>query len=114
MGKLKLFSNFSNLKTWDDASRFVSAFADDLVKQINGNLAFGDNIKAAGPYTQSFTANTVTEIAHSLGIVPQGWVLINTDTSGLTLYRAPLTSVWTTAKVYLEANITGSATFYLI
>lgn len=115
MGIIQGITDLSNLKTTEEIIRFTSAFYNRLLVQLNGNLEFNKNIRSAGPYSVTFTLNTPTPVNHNLGVTPQGFLQINTDTVGLTLNNPGMTAYpWSATLIYLESNKTGVSTFYVI
>ncbi len=110
MGALRVFSNLSNLADFPSFSRFASAFFQDVFQQVNGNLEFVKNVRAAGPYTLDFVAAAAPlKVTHSLRIVPQGYLLIYQNLPGFIYGVNTAATPWTTSEIYLQAVNAASA-----
>jgi hypothetical protein len=106
-----------NVQSFEDLRRFVKKALTDIINQINGNIQFVSNIAAAGPYQLTFTAaNAPVSLAHVLGVVPSGFIVINT-TAAMSIYKAPGNGNgidWTQTSIVLQSDRVGTATLYLI
>lgn len=91
----------ANIDDWKGAGRFVADSLNEMIGVINGNLEIGLNIKAQ-IVDASFTAtNTDTVIPHSLGRVPNGYILINSNVS---------TNLYNGSVAFASGNITLKST----
>lgn len=96
----------------------------NLVLLTQGRIRFGDGTDGysgeniAGQF-QQFTshasADTEFAVAHTLGAVPVGFIMLWQDKAG-SLYQGPATgTAWTTSNVYLKCNVTSlTAKIFLI
>ncbi len=76
MAKIQSPNNLSNLTDVTQAVRFISVFISDVFDALNKNLTFSDNIKSK-IVEQTFAAtNTQYGIAHGLGVVPSGYIIV--------------------------------------
>lgn len=78
MGFVSSSPSFSNVKTFDDLSRYSSMVIGDIVAQINGKIGFVNLQKQVIPV--NFTAaNIEVQIPHNLGYVPNGYYQIGAN-----------------------------------
>lgn len=96
---------------------------NQLFTALNGRLQFGtattgfDGVNIQGKYKQftTTTANTEVTVAHGLGYVPNGRLVIWQDVAG-SLYQGPSTgTAWTSTNAYFKAdtaNVTFMVFFY--
>lgn len=101
MAKIKAATTLQNCEDLDQLRRFVGAFNEDAANQVNGRLTFGDNIKSTSTISVSFTGAGSIEVPHSLGVVPQGFLVIY-KTAGVDIYASSTT--WTETKIFLTAG----------
>lgn len=115
MSSIRIFNNMSNLDSFESFSRFVSAYINELTTQVNGKLDFISNIRASGPFVIGFTnASNIRGVTHSLGFVPQGFLVIN-QTASASIYQPQGASYgWTDSLVYLQASAGVTASLYII
>ena len=73
MGKLTIFNTFSNLDSFPEFQRFVSAFLQQIQNEFNGNINFVSNVESSGPHDLTFAnGTTYIQVAHDLKRVPTG------------------------------------------
>jgi hypothetical protein len=117
MGRINIFSDFSNLKGVTELGRFLSAFTQKLVQEINGRLELVENVRASGPHSVYFPNNTtIVGVTHTLGKVPVGWLEVNRSDFFTLSHPTTPQYAWTEKQVFLlcQAAGGGSATIYLI
>jgi hypothetical protein len=82
----------------------------DLIRAINGSLGFGDGTNADNirgqwvTVTTHGTADTEFAVAHTLGVVPVGFIIMVPPKSGY-LYNGGTT--WTSSNIYLKCTGTS-------
>jgi hypothetical protein len=101
LAKVKSSPTLQSCKDVEELRRFVGAFNEDAVSQINGRLTFGDNIKSTAAISISFTGAGSIEVPHSFGQVPEGFLVIY-KTAGVDIYASSTT--WTDTKIFLTAG----------
>lgn len=116
MSKISIFSRFSELDTFKEFQRFVSAYIDQLTAQFNGNINFVSNVRASGPHDLTFSNGaTYIGVTHSLRAIPTGIMPIYTGVTAAVLYAAPGASLaWTDSVIYLQASTGCTARIYVI
>lgn len=115
MAKLKIFNVLSNLS--DDAAfrRYCSAFINELYEQFNGRIQFKENIRASGIFTVEFTGSSdVQTVIHSLGIVPDGFLVISTNAAANIYAPTGSNYTWTEKRAYLQSSGAVTAKIYII
>lgn len=115
MGQITFFRTFSQLNKFEEFSRFVSTWADQISTIVNGQLEFISNIRAAGLYNVTFQSATDVQIVnHSLGIVPRGTLTVK-QTAAITIYAPPTAQYnWTNTQIFLQASGAGTVSLYVI
>ena len=89
----------------------VSEFFREIVRILNGRLAFQENIKGKF-YTIDFkTASVETVLKHDLGFEPTGFFLVRRYNSTISVYDS--SRPWTTDKAFFKATAVGKAKLYL-
>lgn len=101
MGKVKSSPNLQNVKDLAELKRFAGAFLDEIQREFNGRIIFGDNIASSAATTVVFDAAGVVEVAHPLAQVPTGFIIISKSVT-VDVWRAPTT--WTDTKIYLQSS----------
>lgn len=116
VAKVNLFAQTSNTKGQAEFQRFASALLQALYGVVNGQLDFGENVRAAGPYVLGFTAAAqVITVPHNLGFVPKGILPVKLLGAAQTLYApSGATLSWTNDKIYLQASGAVTATIFVI
>lgn len=79
MSKLKPSVEFQNLKTLEELKKYLSIFSDDLHAVINGNIELNENTKTQLVNFNFQTANLDLSVAHKLGRIPVGYILVSTN-----------------------------------
>lgn len=111
MGKVKSAAILQNAEDLDQLKRFVGAFCDEIAREFNGRVTFGDNIRASGPTVVAFTAAGVQEVIHDLNAVPTGFIIINKSAT-CDVWQASTT--WTETKIYLQSSAAANVTIFVI
>lgn len=111
MGKVKSSPQLQNVADLDDLKRFVGSFCEELAREFNGRVTFGDNIQASGPHTVTFSAAGEMEVTHDLRTVPLGFIVIN-KTATCDVWKGSTT--WTETKIYLQSSAASTITIYVI
>lgn len=104
--------NVSNM-SGGDVPRYTSINFQNIETQMNGNLEFGANIKASTSVAIFPAAGTVVAVPHTLGRVPQGYIVINQNSAG-SILTSELTNPWTSATIYLNASAAMTATLIIV
>ncbi len=104
MGKVSALANFSSVKTWEELRRFSSACVQDIVNQINGKVTFGDNIQGVDLSVAFPVGNTDVAVTHNLGYIPNGFFIVDIDSTG-NVYRRTASTVTT---IFLRASVAGT------
>lgn len=92
---------------------------NNIVVALSGKLRFGDGTDGTGgenisgqfqQFTSDGTANTEFTVAHTVGSVPVGVIVLWQDKAG-SLYQGPTTgTAWTATNIYLKCSV-ASVTF---
>ena len=98
--KLKVFNLF-NLKTLDELARFVSIMMNDVIRVINGELSFQDNLNTRFVDVSFTAADTEVGVEHGLGRVPTGYFAVKSN-AATSVYDSGSTNTATT--IYLKAS----------
>lgn len=92
--------------------QWLRSFISELAAAVNGNISFGDGTDTDNVFGQWVTvadtgaANTEFAVAHTLGAVPPGFILMVPPASGY-VYKG--SSSWTTSNVYLKCSAANQA-----
>lgn len=117
--RLSKTSNFSgiskSLMSDDEKKKAEMQYVNDLdsdVKNLflwsNGRVRFFENIAGSFvTFTSSATPDAENTVAHNLGLIPQGYIVVGRDKAGI-LYNS--TTAFTTTNLYLKCNV-ASVTF---
>jgi hypothetical protein len=92
---------------------------DNLFRCLNGRVRFGrgtdgdrgENIQGEfQQFTTSATPDAENTIAHGIGAIPVGYIILWQDKAG-SLYQGPSTgTAWTSSNIYLKCTV-ASVTF---
>ena len=86
---------------------------DNIFRALQGRIRFGrgtdgdrgENIQGEFQQFTTSTANTEVTLAHTIGAVPVGYIVLWQDKAG-SLYQGPSTgTAWTSSNVYLKCSI---------
>ena len=88
---------------------------------LQGRVSFGTGISGTQSgniegewrtYTSNAVANTEDTLAHTIGSIPLGYIVVNQDKAG-SVYQGPSTgTAWTSSNIYLKCSV-ASVTFLL-
>ena len=117
MGKKSSYANINQdeLQQCKVQLRDVDSDLEQLFLFSNGRVRFGDGAdKARGEnisgefhtYTTNGTPDTEDTIAHTLGSIPVGYIVISQNKAA-SLYRG--SSAWDNTKIYLKCNVASVA-----
>lgn len=95
---------------------------DQIMLCLNGRVAFVDgsitnqekseNLDGQFIVFTSLGAGVETTIPHTLGRVPVGYIVVNQNTAGASLYHENADTTWTTSNIYLKSD--AATTTYTI
>lgn len=115
--RISKISNYNGFKTTSPKD-YISDLDNDvrnLFLMSQGRIRFGDitdgysgeNISGQWQtYTTNAVANTEDTIAHTLGSVPVGYILVRADKAGV-VYDSGTT--WTSSNIYLKCSVASTA-----
>lgn len=104
----------SNTNVNDDIVNYAKAVDNDLINiftVLKGRIRFGDSIDGGRgenisgefqTFTTNATPNAENLIAHTLGAIPIGWLVINKDKAG-DLYAS--TTAWTSSSIAFKCSV---------
>lgn len=96
-----------------DIPRYASMNFAAIGNALNGNVEFGANIRSSTTAVAFLAASTVVEVPHTLGRIPQGYIVIGQDAAG-SILTSQLTNPWTASKIYLNASAAMNATLIIV
>lgn len=108
--KLKVPTQFNNLAEWVKAARFVDIVLDQITALVNGRLTFSDNFLQQTTSVTFSAANTDTTVPHSLGFLPNGYIVVGRS-ANMVIYDGATAN--TTTNLYLRSSATGSASIII-
>lgn len=95
----------SNLKTYEDFSRFAARLFGEIQSILNSGILFTDNVNCRILGVNFAASNTEVPVAHGLSKVPTGYILINAS-AAMSVYDSGSTN--TDVTLYLKSNAVGS------
>src|SRR5258708_24601490 len=120
----------SNLNDFDkkDPTMWVNEVDNDLgniVLALQGRLRFGPNNSTVNKgenilgqfitYTTNGTPNTEDTVAHSLGSIPVGYIIVSKSKAGDIYQQARTGTAWSTINIYLKCTVASVVvTLFLI
>lgn len=105
MSKLSASYEFQACPT-ADLPRFLTLFGEQVARILNNGLDFETNFNSKLVSLTFSSANVDTSVAHGLGRVPSGYIIIGLS-ADLTVYDGIGTN--TTTNLFLRASATGTA-----
>lgn len=91
----------------------LNKFYLEVKSILRNGIRFEDNADCRlVTFTSNGTANTETEVAHTLGKVATGYIVYAQDKAG-SLYTSTGGTAWTTTKIYLKCSV-SSVTYKII
>lgn len=115
MAQVLTNNDTSNCSTWQSLRNVVTMALRSIQDQINGNLQFGLNIAAAGPYSVKFvTPNAPVTVPHNLGKIPTGFIVVSRS-AAIIAYQSPGTTYeWQQKTIFISANGVGTVLIYVV
>ncbi len=107
MSKITQDAGIDKIPDAKDQVRFISQFFDQLKQLLNGGLTFVDNFASKNVSVTFSAIATDTAVAHGLGRVPTGYLVIRKSAS-MVVYDGA--AVWTASSIYLKSSATGTIT----
>lgn len=94
---------------------FLTRYSMKVGELLNGGLKFTDNFNAAiVTFTSGAVADAEETVAHSLGRVPIGFLVLHREKAAI-LYQGPSTgTAWTATAIYVKSNVASTAYKILI
>lgn len=119
--KKSLFNPFSDLKSAEKFARDIDRDLQDITNAFNSRIRFGtvaDGARGenmAGEWqviADTGSADTEFSVSHTVGSVPQGFLVTNIDAGGV-VYDSG--TAWTDTTIYLKCSAANAAvTLFLI
>lgn len=95
-----------------DLYQAIQDFVTQVVKILDRGIIFTDNVDCRTiSYTSNAVANTQDTVAHTLGKVPIGYIVVSQDKAGI-VYNGGTT--WTTTNIYLKNSVASVATKIIV
>jgi hypothetical protein len=100
----------------------ISEFEKDLLKNLNdrdqnlesildGGISFDDNVDCVFvSYTTNAAPNTQDSVAHTLGKIPIGFIVISLDKAGI-IYKS---AAYTATNLLLKCNVASVAATLIV
>lgn len=101
--------------------RQIQVQIQKLYYVIQGRVSFGTGVDGINgqqvsgqfqTYTSNVTPNTEDTLAHTVGSVPIGYIVMTQDKAGSVYGTASLGTAWTGSTIYLRCDV-ASVTFLL-
>lgn len=105
MAKVKAPLKVDNVESWEDLRRFTGQTFDALLAEINGRLQIVENCYTSLVSIAFSATNTDTQVAHTLGVKPTGWILVS-PSAAMQVYQVADS---TDKTITLRSSATGSA-----
>ncbi len=96
----------SNLKTYEEFSRFGARIFDEIQTILNSGITFSDNFKAAFTSATFSSIDSEVAVSHGLSKIPTGYIIIG-STAALSVYDSGTAN--TDTNLYLKSNAVGTA-----
>lgn len=94
---------------------------DKLYRALQGRISLGTGVDGVSgqnvegewrTYVSNGAPNTEDTLAHTVGSIPLGYIVVNQDKAG-SIYQGPTTgTAWTSSNIYVKCSI-ASVTFLL-
>ena len=105
MSRILASGDVGNVKP-EEFQRYATLVLKDIVDKVNGNLEFGLNLRTQTINVEFTAANTETTVPHSLGRVPQGYILAKSN-AATSLYNSTDANA---ANLYLKSSAIANVT----
>lgn len=125
--KTSKLSDFSNFDTEDSSSwaRDVNTDLNNIFLCLSSRIRFGPNNTATNigeniqgqfiTYTTNATPDTQDTIAHKLGSIPIGYIVVSKSKAGDIYQQATTGTAWTSNNLYLKCTVASvTVTLFLI
>lgn len=96
---------------------FLRMVVNRTKRSVDGHLGFGDGTDVDNmygkwkSYTTNAIANTEDTVAHSLKMIPVGYLVFSIDKAGV-LYKGA--TAWDTTNIYLKCSVASAAVLIFI
>lgn len=110
MSILQFKDNIQSVTTIEDLVRMMYSFFKDLLRVVNGNLNFVENIQ--GQYVSITFTNTSDDfpLLHNLGHTATGYLVVKRSTN-MSIYDG--VSAWDSTRVFLKSSAKGTALVFI-
>lgn len=119
--KRTLFNPFSDLKSVERYARELDRDIQDIINAMSGRIRFGtasdgvsgENISGQWQIiADTGVADTEFSVTHTIGAIPQGFLVTNIDKGGV-VYDSG--TAWTSTTIYLKCSVANAAvTLFLL
>jgi hypothetical protein len=122
--KISDYNNFNgkNPESW---ARDVNTDLNNIFLCLSSRIRFGANNTATNMgenidgqfvnYTTNATPDTEDTIAHNLGTVPKGYIVMSKSKAGDIYQQATTGTLWTVSNIYLKCTVSSvSVTLFLL
>ena len=110
-------SNFQGMeKINDEYLRDIDSDLRSLFLLTQGRISFGDGVDGNRGenidgefqvFTSHATANTEFSVAHTLGVVPIGYIVMGQDKAGSLYQLSGTGTAWTSTTIYFKCDATS-------
>jgi hypothetical protein len=105
VARISASTKIEMIKEDSEKFRYISIVLDNIAAVVNGNVEFLVNMRLK-QVSVTFTAtNTDTSVAHGLGFLPSGYIIIG-STAAMSVYDGSISNTVTTLT--LRASATGT------
>lgn len=101
-----------SVETIEELRRFVSRSLEAITGQFNGRVDFGDNVRSST--VTVLLRNEPTSVPHSLGRVPQGYIVIGQNAVGTVFRPSSALFPWTETQLFLQSSTVAEYTLLII
>lgn len=105
--KIKTSPDFSNIKDWTAAARYISSMFLEVVSILNGGLNFSENANITFASVNFVATNSEIRVPHSLGRTPTGYALAGQSVA-MRIYDGLTAN--DSKNIYIKSDALGSAT----
>lgn len=105
MSKITASFSFDQVKP-EEMPRYLTLFGDQVVRTVNGGLDFQTNFNGTVVSLTFSATNTDTSVAHGLGRVPTGYLIIG-RTANMGIYNGAASN--TATNLILRSSSVGTA-----
>lgn len=105
MSLIQASSSIAQVKP-EEVARFVDIFFQDILRVVNGDIDFFNNVNCKIMSITFLAADTDSSVAHGLGRIPTGYIQVSSN-AAMSLYDGSVPRDATT--LYLRSNAVGTA-----